>query len=65
MKMILDLFAGGHSVTLYNDSHVTTFSASARVSKPLMSLEAPPPRMMTTQSKDWVMGDGCWVMGDG
>lgn len=29
MKMILDLFAGGHSVTLYKDSHVTTFSASA------------------------------------
>ena len=29
MKMILDLFAGGHSVTLYKDSHVTTFSASS------------------------------------
>lgn len=29
MKMILDLFAGGHSVTLYKDSHVTTFTASA------------------------------------
>jgi len=29
MKMILDLFAGGHSVTLYKDSHVTTFTASS------------------------------------
>ena len=29
MKMILDLFAGGHSVTLYKDAHVTTFSASS------------------------------------
>lgn len=29
MKMILDLFAGGHSVTLYKDAGVTTFSASA------------------------------------
>ena len=29
MKMILDLFAGGHSVTLYKDSGVTTFTASA------------------------------------
>ena len=29
MKMILDLFAGGHSVTLHKDSHVTTFTASA------------------------------------
>lgn len=29
MKMILDLFAGGHSVTLYKDSHVTTFTADS------------------------------------
>ena len=29
MKMILNLFAGGHSVTLYKDSHVTTFTASS------------------------------------
>ena len=29
MKMRLDLFAGGHSVTCYKDSHMTTFSASS------------------------------------
>jgi len=29
MKMILDLFAGGHSVTCLKDAHMTTFSASA------------------------------------
>lgn len=29
MKMILDLFAGGHSVSLLKDSHVTTFTASS------------------------------------
>lgn len=29
MKMILDLFAGGHSVTVYGDSGVTAVSASA------------------------------------
>ena len=29
MKMILDLFAGGHSVTLYRDAGASAFSASA------------------------------------
>lgn len=29
MKMILDLFAGGHSVTLYADGGATAFTASA------------------------------------
>ena len=29
MKMRLDLFAGGHSVTCYKDAHMTTFSASS------------------------------------
>lgn len=29
MKMILDLFAGGHSVTVYGDSGVSAVSASA------------------------------------
>ena len=29
MKMILDLFAGGHSVTLYHDAGASVFSASA------------------------------------
>lgn len=29
MKMILDLFAGGHSVTCYKDANSTTFSASS------------------------------------
>ena len=29
MKLDLQYFAGGHSVTLYKDSHVTTFTASA------------------------------------
>lgn len=28
MKMILDLFAGGHSVTCYKDANATAFSAS-------------------------------------
>ena len=29
MELNLQYFAGGHSVTLYKDSHVTTFTASA------------------------------------
>ena len=29
MKLDLQYFAGGHSVTLYKDAHVTTFTASA------------------------------------
>lgn len=29
MKMILDLFAGGHSVTLYHDAGASAFTASA------------------------------------
>lgn len=29
MKLNLQYFAGGHSVTLYKDSHVTTFTASS------------------------------------